>query len=389
MKLFDVYPRYDIELVRGEDVWVWDSDGTRYLDSYGGHAVISIGHAHPHFTARVGAQLERLPFYSNAFPNSLQDEYAEALAGVSGYPEYQLFLCNTGAEANENALKLASFHTGRRAVLAFRGAFHGRTSGAIAATDNPGIRAPFNDGHEVIFVPLNDIDATRAAFAVHRFAAVIVEGIQGVAGIREADAAFLTELRMLCDNHGAVLILDEVQSGCARCGSFFAHQQAEVRADIVTMAKGMGNGFPVAGLLIAPFITPRHGLLGTTFGGGQLASAAALAVVEVIARQQLQANASAVGDWLRVKLQTIPGITEVRGRGLMLGFDATVPAKQLRERLLRVHHVVTGGAGPNTVRLLPPLTLKMEQAAELAAAIEISLAEIGEPETAQVQGSTT
>lgn len=374
MTLYDVYPRYDIELVRGEDVWVWDAAGRRYLDGYGGHAVISIGHAHPHFTRRIGEQLDRLPFYSNAFRNTAQEEYARDLGSLCRYPEYQLFFCNSGAEANENALKLASFQTGRDAVLAFRGAFHGRTSGAVAVTDNPSIRSRFNESHEVVFAPLNDADALREAFAHHEFAAAIVEGIQGVAGIREASDAFLTELRALCTAHGSVLVVDEVQSGFGRSGQFFAHQRSGIAADIVTMAKGMGNGFPVAGVLVAPWLPARHGMLGSTFGGGHLACAAALAVVEVLDRESLMQNAAVVGAWLRQRLAAIPGIDEVRGRGLMLGFDTDVAANDLRTCMLHDHGVLTGGGGgSSTIRLLPPLTLMGEQAATLATAVEAAL----------------
>ena len=381
MQLFDVYPRYDITFVRGEDVWVWDDAGRRYLDAYGGHAVISIGHAHPHFRARVAAQLEQLPFYSNAFRNPLQEEYATKLGALSGYPEHQLFLCSSGAEANENALKLASFHTGRTTVLSVRGAFHGRTSGAIAVTDNPAIRAPFNEQHDVVFVPLNDIDALHAAFALHSFAAAIVEGIQGVAGIRDVDGEWLRELRALCTAQGSLLILDEVQSGFGRSGRFFAHQHAGIEADIVTMAKGMGNGFPVGGLLIGQSIRPSHGLLGTTFGGGQLAAAAALAVIEVLASGDLTLHAGETGAWLSSALAEIDGVTEVRGRGLMIGFDTAYPARELRAQLLQDFGVVTGGAGPQTVRLLPPLTLTMPQAEEIRDAVAAAIARQPEPAT--------
>ncbi|MBE0646032.1 MAG: aspartate aminotransferase family protein [Bacteroidetes bacterium] len=377
MKLFDVYPRYETELVRGEDVHVWDASGRRYLDCYGGHAVISIGHAHPRFIRRINEQLSRLPFYSNAFPNALQEEYAQALGAISGYPEHQLFLCNSGAEANENALKLASFHTGRQTVLAFTGAFHGRTSGAIAVTDNASIRAPFNTGHDVVFVPLNDSDALEKAFARHAFAAAIIEGMQGVAGIREVDAQFLALLRDRCSAQGAVLILDEVQSGFGRTGHFFAHQRAGITADIVTIAKGMGNGYPVAGVLITPSIKASHGLLGTTFGGGQLACAAALAVVEVLAEQPLQENVAEIGSWLTSRLAAIEGVREVRGSGLMIGFDAAVPAKDLRALLLYEHAVLTGGGGgAATVRLLPPLTLTKEHATELSIAVAAALQQL-------------
>ena len=388
MKLFDVYPRYDIELVRGEDVWVWDAAGRRYLDAYGGHAVISIGNGHPHFTARVGEQLARLPFYSNAFPNALQEEYATKLGALCGYPGHQLFLCNSGAEANENALKLASFHTGRKTVLAVRGAFHGRSSGAVAVTDNPAIRAPFNEQHDVVFVPRDDTDALRAAFAVHVFSAAIVEGIQGVAGIREIDAGWMRELRALCDATGTVLVADEVQSGFGRTGLFFAHQDAGVHADIVTVAKGMGNGVPVGGVLVAPAIAPAHGLLGSTFGGGQLACAAALAVVEVLDRESLQARAAETGSRLRDRLRCIDGMTEVRGRGLMLGFDTPLPARDLRNRLLREHGIVTGGAGPNTVRLLPPLTLADGEADAIVDAIARAITALQESSDMLTQGAS-
>ncbi|MFA6234053.1 MAG: aminotransferase class III-fold pyridoxal phosphate-dependent enzyme [Bacteroidota bacterium] len=383
MTLFDVYPRYDVELIRGEDVWVWDAAGRRYLDCYGGHAVISIGHAHPHFTRRVTEQLTRLPFYSNAFVNSLQVEYAEKFGAVCGYPDHQLFLCNSGAEANENALKLASFHTGRAKVLAFSGAFHGRTSGAVSITDNPSIRAPFNQGHDVVFVPLNDAKAMREAFARHAFAAAIIEGIQGVAGIKGVESEYLTELRALCTEHQALLILDEVQSGFGRSGHFFAHQNTGVAADIITIAKGMGNGFPVAGVLIDPRIASSHGLLGTTFGGGQLACAAALAVIEVLHAQSLQNNAAEVGASLMRALAEVPGVSEVRGRGLMIGFDSEVPAKILRALLLHDYGIITGGGGGSTtVRLLPPLTFSMQQAETLTTAVDAALRQL------QAQGTT-
>lgn len=383
MTMFDVYPRYDVELIRGEDVWVWDAAGRQYLDCYGGHAVISIGHAHPHFTRRITEQLTRLPFYSNAFINSLQEEYAGKLGAVCGYPDHQLFLCNSGAEANESALKLASFHTGRAKVLAFSGAFHGRTSGAVSITDNPSIRSPFNQGHDVVFVPLNDAEAMREAFARHAFAAAIIEGIQGVAGIKVVESEFFTELRALCTEHQALLILDEVQSGFGRSGQFFAHQYAGIAADIITIAKGMGNGFPVAGVLIDPRIASSHGLLGTTFGGGQLACAAALAVIEVLHTQSLQNNAAEVGASLMRALEEVTGVSEVRGRGLMIGFDSVVPAKILRALLLHDYGIITGGGGGlTTVRLLPPLTFSMQQAETLTTAVDAALRQL------QAQGTT-
>jgi len=362
MQLFDVYSLYDIEPVRGRGNYVYTADGTEYLDLYGGHAVISIGHTHPHYVEAVCKQTAALPFYSNSVKNSLQQRLADLLGKASGYDNYQLFLANSGAEANENAMKLASFVTGRKKVLAFDRAFHGRTSAAVAATDNPKIQAPLNHTDNIVFVPLNDIEATRRELASGEYAAVIVEGIQGVAGIRMVDDNFLAELRKATEATGTLLILDEIQSGYGRTGRFFAHQHAGIRADIVTMAKGIANGFPMSGVLIAPSIKPVKGMLGTTFGGNHLACAAAIAVLEVMNDEKLVDNAAEVGAYLLEQLKSIPGLKEVRGRGLMLGIEIEGSASELRKRLLFEHHIFTGGAGEHTVRLLPPLTITRREA---------------------------
>lgn len=362
MQLFDVYSLYDIEPVRGHGNYVYTADGTEYLDLYGGHAVISIGHTHPHYVEAVCRQTAALPFYSNSVKNSLQQRLADLLGEASGYDDYQLFLANSGAEANENAMKLASFVTGRKKILAFDRAFHGRTSAAVAATDNPKIQAPLNRTDNIVFVPLNDIEAVRRELASGEYAAVIVEGIQGVAGIRMVDDNFLAELREATTATSTLLILDEIQSGYGRTGRFFAHQYAGIRADIVTMAKGIANGFPMSGVLIAPSIKPVKGMLGTTFGGNHLACAAAIAVLEVMKEEKLVENAAEVGAYLLEQLKTIPGLKEVRGRGLMLGIEIEGSASELRKRLLFEHHIFTGGAGEHTVRLLPPLTITRREA---------------------------
>lgn len=362
MQLFDVYSLYDIEPVRGHGNYVYTADGTEYLDLYGGHAVISIGHTHPHYVEAVCRQTAALPFYSNSVKNSLQQRLADLLGEASGYDDYQLFLANSGAEANENAMKLASFVTGRKKILAFDRAFHGRTSAAVAATDNPKIQAPLNRTNNIVFVPLNDIEAVRRELASGEYAAVIVEGIQGVAGIRMVDDNFLAELREATTATGTLLILDEIQSGYGRTGRFFAHQYAGIRADIVTMAKGIANGFPMSGVLIAPSVKPVKGMLGTTFGGNHLACAAAIAVLEVMKEEKLVENAAEVGAYLLEQLKTIPGLKEVRGRGLMLGIEIEGSASELRKRLLFEHHIFTGGAGEHTVRLLPPLTITRREA---------------------------
>ncbi len=361
MNLFDVYPLFDVNLVRGEGVWVWDDRGEKYLDLYGGHAVISIGHSHPHYVERLHAQLRKISFYSNSVHNELQEALAEKLGTVSGYPDYQLFLCNSGAEANENALKLASFITGRKKVIAFRNAFHGRTSGAVAATDNPRIISPFNASHDVEFLPLNDESAISGALD-DNVAAVIIEGIQGVAGIRMPDDAFLQFLQRRCDANGSMLILDEIQSGYGRTGQFFAHQHAGIRPHLITTAKGMANGFPIGGVLIHPDIRGWHGMLGTTFGGNYLASAAGMAVLEVIEQEQLIANARTIGNYWLHALKDLPHTTGVRGRGLMIGIDLEESKKSVRNNLLFKHHIFTGEARPNTIRLLPSLTIASGEA---------------------------
>ena len=373
MELFNVYSLYPVEPVRGKSCFVYDAAGTEYLDLYGGHAVISIGHAQPDYVRALSEQAARLGFYSNSVENSLQTTLAEKLGRASGYDDYSLFLCNSGAEANENALKLASFHTGRTKVLAFSKAFHGRTSGAVAATDNPAISAPFNRTANVEFVPLNDIGAARAKLATGEFAAVIIEGIQGVAGIHCPADDFLRELRTAASETGTQLILDEIQSGYGRTGRFFAHQAAGIRPDLITTAKGMGNGFPIGGVLIAPQFEARKGMLGTTFGGNHLACAAAIAVADTIAAEGLVENARRVGDSLLDRLRTLPALHDVRGRGLMIGFDVEGSASELRRRLVFEQHVFTGGAGAHTVRLLPALGLSEAQADEFVARLKALL----------------
>lgn len=361
MNLFDVYPLFPITPVKAMGSWLWDEKGDKYLDLYGGHAVISIGHSHPHYVKRLSDQLQKISFYSNSVQNPLQREFAEKLGALSGYPDYQLFLCNSGAEANENALKVASFVTGRKKVIAFKKSFHGRTSGAVAATDNPKIVAPFNAGHDIVFVPLNDMAAFDAVMGTD-VGAVIIEGIQGVAGIRIPDDAFLRHLESKCRAFGSLLVLDEVQSGYGRTGSFFAHQHAGIKADLITTAKGMGNGFPIGGLLIHPDIKPWSGMLGTTFGGNYLASVAGLAVLEVMEQEDLVRNAEAVGSYLLDKLREVGKITALRGRGLMIGMDLPDEFKGVRSDLLSKHFIFTGEAKPNTIRLLPSLAVTRAEA---------------------------
>ena len=363
MKLFDVYPRYDIAPVRGEDVFVWDDAGNRYLDLYGGHAVISIGHSHPDYVRRISEQLNQLGFYSNSVNMPIQDALAAKLGELSGYPEYNLFLTNSGAESIENALKLASFFNGRKKVVAFGGAFHGRTAAAVAVTDNPKIRAPFNETEHVIFLELNNADAVQNVLQSNDIAAVIVEGIQGVGGIQVAENNFLQNIRRCCDETGTLMILDEVQSGYGRSGKFFAHQFAEIQPDLITVAKGMGNGFPIGGVLIHPKFEAWHGMLGTTFGGNHLACAAGLAVLEVIESEHLIENAQKTGDFLLQSLKQMSGaIREVRGHGLMIGVELEKPCADLRKALLFEERIFTGVSGKNTIRLLPPLTLKTSHA---------------------------
>ena len=362
MELFNVYSLYPVEPVRGKGCFVYDGAGTEYLDLYGGHAVISIGHAHPAYVRAISEQVARLGFYSNSVENSLQQRLAALLGRISGYDDYRLFLCNSGAEANENALKLASFQTGRAKVLAMGKAFHGRTSGAVAATDNPAISAPFNRTPNVEFVPLNDLEAVRAKLSTREFAAVIIEGIQGVSGIHCPTDDFLRGLREAASETGTQLILDEIQSGYGRTGRFFAHQQAGIRPDLITTAKGMGNGFPIGGVLIAPHFEARQGMLGTTFGGNHLACAAAIAVLETLEGEGLVENAARVGDYLLGELRRFDRLKEVRGRGLMIGVEIDGSGSELRRELLFEKHIFTGGAGASTVRLLPALCLTRELA---------------------------
>lgn len=362
MTLFPVYPLFDVEITRGRGCHVYDAQGTEYLDLYGGHAVISVGHCHPHYVQALTAQASKLGFYSNSVINGLQAKLARMLGPACGYDDYQLFLINSGAEANENALKLASFATGRSRVIAFSKAFHGRTSLAVEATDNPKINAPINRGGHVTFLPLGDIGAVRAELSKGDICAVIIEGIQGVGGVKLPGDDFLRQLRTECTAHGAKLILDEIQSGYGRTGRFFAHQYAGIRPDIITMAKGIANGFPFAGVLISPDIKAAYGQLGTTFGGNHLGCAAAIAVLEIFQQESLVENAGRVGTHLINALRQIPQISQVRGRGLMIGIDFPFPVKELRQRLITEQHVFTGASGTNTLRLLPPLVLTTDEA---------------------------
>ena len=362
MKLFDVYPINPINIVKGEGSLVYDDKGTEYLDLYGGHAVISIGHTHPHYVKRLEAQLHQIGFYSNSVEIPLQKQLAEKLGHLSGKEDYQLFLCNSGAEANENALKLASFYNGKKKVIAFNGSFHGRTSLAVAVTDNPKIVAPVNETSNVLFLPWLDEFALEKAFANNEISSVIIEGIQGVGGIKVASESFLQKIRTLCDTHNAVFIADSVQCGFGRSGKFFSHDFAGVNADIYTMAKGMGNGFPVGGIIISPKIKPTFGMLGTTFGGNHLACAASLAVLEVMEEDNLMENAAEIGGYLITELKKFSQVLEVRGRGLMIGIELPAELAHLRKDLLFKHHIFTGEAKPNVIRLLPALTLSRAHA---------------------------
>lgn len=366
MKLFDVYPLFDVNIVRGKGCRVWDDKGQEYLDLYGGHAVISIGHTHPHYVETLSGQLNRLGFYSNSVVNKLQTELAERLGKASGYEDYQFFLINSGAEANENALKLASFHNGRTRVLAFEKSFHGRTSLAVEATNNPKIIAPINANGHVTYLPINDLEAFKAELAKGDVCAVIVECIQGVGGIRSVTTEFMQGLQQACEESGTVLICDEIQCGYGRSGKFFAHQHHNVRPDIITVAKGIGNGFPMGGVLISPKFSPVYGQLGTTFGGNHLACAAALAVLDVIEREQLVENAAKTGRFLMdgIRALNLPHVTDVRGEGLMIGIELDVPYKEIRNRLLFQEHCFTGCSGTNVLRLLPPLCLTETEAAD-------------------------
>ncbi len=376
MNLFDVYPVNDVTIVKAKGSYVWDDNGDQYLDMYGGHAVISIGHTHPHWVERIETQLKKIAFYSNSVKIPVQQELAARLGKLSGKEDYQLFLCNSGAEANENALKLASFHNGRKKVVAFSRSFHGRTSLAVAVTDNANYLAPVNETDNVIFLPFNDEQALKTCFKQEggNISSVIVEGIQGVGGINVASEGFLKTIRTLCSEYGAVYIADSVQCGYGRSGKFFSHDFAGVKADIYTMAKGMGNGFPVAGLIIAPHIKPQHFQLGTTFGGNHLACAAALAVLEVLEEEKLLGNAVMVGKYLRESLAEIPQIKNVRGRGLMIGFDVPEELKDLRKNLLLNQKIFTGEAKPNVIRLLPSLALKKRDAVDFIDALKEEIA---------------
>lgn len=362
MKLFDVYPLFDVNIVKGKGCHVWDDKGQKYLDLYGGHAVISIGHAHPHYVEAISRQVATLGFYSNSVINKLQQEVADRMGALCGYDDYQLFLINSGAEANENALKLASFHNGRTRVVSFSKAFHGRTSLAVEVTDNPKILAPINDNGHVVYLPLNDMEAMKAELAKGDVCAVIIEGIQGVGGIQLPTTEFMKAIREECDKHDTVFIVDEIQSGYGRSGKFFAHQYHGVRPDMITMAKGIANGFPMGGVLISPKFKPVYGQLGTTFGGNHLACAAAIAVLDVMKEENLIDNAAKVGAHLLEELKKFKGIKEVRGCGLMIGMEFEEPVKELRTRLLFEQKVFTGVSGTNVIRLLPPLCLSMEEA---------------------------
>lgn len=389
MTLFNVYPLNDITVTKAKGAYVWDEKGTKYLDMYGGHAVISIGHTHPHWVRRVEEQLHKIAFYSNSIKIPIQQQLAEKLGKVSGKQDYQLFLCNSGAEANENALKLASFHNGKKKVIAFSKAFHGRTSLAVAVTDNPAIVAPVNETDNVIFLPYNDEQALEKCFAEHgnEISSVILEAIQGVGGIIEATELFIKKVRFLCDKYNAVYIADSVQDGYGRSGRFFAHDYAEVEADIYTMAKGMGNSFPVGGILIAPHIKPKFGMLGTTFGGNQLACAAALAVLEVIEEESLIENARETGEYLLDRLSHINEIENVRGRGLMIGFDVPQNLKDLKKNLLYNQHIFTGEAKPNVIRLLPSLAITIKHVDEFIDALQSEIAALQKSVSVKAQGN--
>ncbi|WP_045113771.1 aspartate aminotransferase family protein [Microscilla marina] len=376
MKLFDVYPLFDIEPTKAKGAYVWDKTGQKYLDLYGGHAVISIGHSHPHYVQRINEQLQQIGFYSNSVQNSLQAQLATKLGELSGYDDYTLFLCNSGAEANENALKLASFHTGRSKILAFAKGFHGRTSATVAATDNPKIVAPINANHAVVRVPWGDLEATKTELDQHDIAAVIIEGIQGVGGVQVPDPVFLEGLAQACKAAGTVLILDEIQSGYGRSGKFFAHQYSTIRPDLITMAKGMGNGFPVGGALISSGFEPWHGMLGTTFGGNHLACVASIAVLEVLEQEKLMNNAHQVGDYLMKQLKNIGAVKDLRGQGLMIGLEFDFEIRDLRKQLLFEHHIFTGASGAHTLRLLPPLGIGQTEADMFIEALQVVLSKV-------------
>lgn len=371
MQLFDVYPLFDLTLVKGKGANVWDDKGNKYLDFYGGHAVISIGHANDHWQKRLRKQMRKLPYYSNSVHLPIQEKLAKLLGKVSGYEDYSLFLCNSGAEANENALKIASFHNKRKTVIAFKGAFHGRSAGAVAVTDNPKIKPPVNPDDHVVFLPFNDSVALEQAFSQYEVSSVILELVQGVNGIYEPEPDFIQLISLLCKEHNALFIADEIQSGYGRTGKFFAHQWAEVHPDLITTAKGMGNGFPVAGVLIAPHIQAWHGMLGTTFGGAPLACAASLAVLEVIEKEDLLENAFSIGQYIMEQLAELPGVVEIRGKGLMIGIEMAIPIKEMRNKLLYDHFILTGNSSnQNTIRLLPPMNITKKQADKLIKAFK-------------------
>lgn len=391
MKIFDVYPVYDINIVKAKDSYLWDENGVQYLDMYGGHAVISIGHTHPLWVKQIEEQLNKIAFYSNSVKIDLQQQLADKLGQISGKDDYQLFLCNSGAEANENALKVASFHTGRKKIIAFNKSFHGRTSLAVSATDNAAIIAPVNENDNIVFLPFNDEEALSAYFEKNgaQVAAVIVEPIQGVGGINIAEKAFLQTIRSLCDQHDALFIADEVQCGMGRSGKFFALDHAEVNADIYTMAKGMANGFPIGAVMFAPYIKPKHGMLGTTFGGNHLACVAAMTVLDVISAENLVEKAKQRGQYLINKLRAIDGIENIRGRGLMIGFEVPEEIKDLRKNLLEKHYVFTGEAKPNIIRLLPALTITRKRIDEFLSVLEEEIGEMMAPPMAEVSEETT
>ena len=377
MKLFDVYPLLDMEPVKAQGAYLWDKNGVEYLDFYGGHAVISIGHTHPHYVEKITDQLSKIGFYSNAVINSLQVELAEKIGELCGYPDYELFLCNSGAEANENAVKLASFTTGRERVLAMHSAFHGRTSMAVALSDNPNIQAPVNKTPNVTFIDLNDMEALTAELSTGEYAAVIIEPIQGVGGIRLASDEFLKAARELCDKTGTMLIMDEVQSGFGRSGKFFAHQWSGVKADIISMAKGIANGFPVGAIIISPSIPAKKGMLGTTFGGSHLACAAAIAVADVIKAENLVENARVMGEKIIEGIKGTSGVKDIRGRGLMIGIDLSVPQADFRRVLREKHHIMTGLSGQYTLRLLPPLVIGDREVERFVEAFRATAIEMG------------
>ncbi len=377
MELFDVYSLLDMEPVKASGAYLWDKEGVEYLDFYGGHAVISIGHTHPHYVEKITDQLSKIGFYSNAVINSLQTELAHKLGELSGYDDYSLFMCNSGAEANENALKLASFTTGRERILAMKAAFHGRTSMAVAVTDNPKIQAPVNVTDKVSFVAFNDAEALRQELSSGEYAAVIIEPIQGVGGIQVASDEFLKAAREECDKSGTLLIIDEIQAGYGRSGEFFAHQWSGIKADIITLAKGIANGFPVGAVMISPDVPARKGMLGTTFGGSHLACAAAIAVADVVKAEGLVENARKMGEKIIEGIKGVSGIKDIRGRGLMIGIDLSVPQAAFRKVLREKHHIMTGLSGEYTLRLLPPLMIGEREVERFVTAFKATAAEMG------------